>query len=95
MLAIEVRHVPNHLLAVEEGVEEVDEQHLVGLLAEDALETEIGQKADIFFFCGTHITANLSISNGKITLFNRENIIFAQVLTAFAYKITGFYLKTI
>ena len=94
VLAVEVRHVTDHLLAVEEGVQEVDEQHLVGLLAEDALEPEIGQKADIFFFCGTHSSTNLSISNGKITLFNRENIIFAQVLTAFAYKITGFYLKT-
>ena len=50
MFAVEVGHVTNHLMAVEQRIEETDEQILVHLRAEQLLEAEVGIGVDITFF---------------------------------------------
>ena len=54
MLVVEIFHVLYDLSAVEQAVQEVYQQLLVGSRAEDALETEIGQQADVSVFYFSH-----------------------------------------
>ena len=55
VLRIEILHVLYHLCAIKQAIEEVDQQLLIGGCAENALETKIGQQADVAFFCCCHI----------------------------------------
>jgi len=59
MFAVEVFHISDDLFFLEQGVQEVDEQVLVGLGAENALETEVGEQADISFFYLSHVDSSL------------------------------------
>ena len=54
VLVVEIFHVLYDLSAVEQAVQEVYQQLLVGSRAEDALETEIGQQADVSVFYFSH-----------------------------------------
>ena len=51
MFAVGEGDILDDLLSIEEGVEKVNEQHLVGDVGKDSIETEIGQEADISFCC--------------------------------------------
>lgn len=55
MLVVQVFHVLDDLETFKQRVEEIDEQVLVGLCPEDALEAEIGQQADVSFLCVSHV----------------------------------------
>ena len=50
MLVVQVLHVPDYLGTVEQTVQKAYQQLLVGSRTEDALETEIGEQADVSVF---------------------------------------------
>ncbi len=54
MLAVEEMHVSDDLLSVEQRVEEIDEQILVGRGAEYALEAKVGEQTYVPFFRLSH-----------------------------------------
>ena len=55
MLVVQVFHVLDDLETFKQRVEEIDEQVLVGLCSENALEAEVGQQADVAFLCVSHV----------------------------------------
>ena len=59
MLCVAVSQALDNLPAVEQAVEEVYQQVLVGGGAEDALETEVGEQADVSFFYSVHTTKHI------------------------------------
>lgn len=63
MLTIQVFHIRNHLFLPKQRVQEVNEQVLVGLGTKNTLETEIGQQANISFFCYMTHTHNFLLQN--------------------------------
>ena len=50
VLRVQIRNVLNNLSAIEQAVEEANEQILVHCCSKNALEAEIGQQADVSFF---------------------------------------------
>ena len=60
MLTVQILHVLDDLETIKQRVQKVDEQILVRLCSKDALETEIGQQADISFFYSIHVLLLLS-----------------------------------
>lgn len=89
MLTVQVLHVRNHLFLPKQRVQEVDEQVLVGLGSKNTLETEVGQQADISFFCymiHTHLffVAKLHFSPDTAKYFNpflhSQERIFAYII---------------
>jgi hypothetical protein len=55
MLAIEILHIGNLLFrAVEQGIEETDEQVFVHLCTEELLEAEVGIRVDVALFAGVN-----------------------------------------
>ena len=61
MLAVQMHDVLNHLLAVEQAVQEVYQQVLVGCCSEYAFETEVGEQTNVSFFSGCHHIASLIV----------------------------------
>ena len=54
VLWIQIRHVLHNLSAIKQAVEEADDQILVHCRSEYSLEAEVGQQADVSFFCLFH-----------------------------------------
>ena len=60
VLRVAVFQALDNLPTVEQAVQEIDQQVLVGGSAEYALESEVGQQADVSFFCSIHTTKYIS-----------------------------------
>ena len=50
VLRVQIRNVLNNLSAIEQAVEEANEQILVHCCSKNSLEAEVGQQADVSFF---------------------------------------------
>ena len=59
MLGVAVFQALDYLAPVKQAIEEIDQQVLVGGSAEYALETEVGQQADVSFFYSVHTTKHI------------------------------------
>ena len=59
VLGVAVFQALDYLAPVKQAIEEIDQQVLVGGSAEYALETEVGQQADVSFFYSIHTTKHI------------------------------------
>ena len=79
MLRVEIFHIFDHLFPIEQTIEEMDQQFLVGSSAENTLEPEIGKQTDVSFFYSVHILRRLLSQKYEVFLKRQSFLSFLSI----------------